>query len=63
MGIVILDGSGGFDAASLCIAGYFTNKKYLAYKKQAFTKSEYAPLQEVYVNPKSKMPPNVKTQK
>lgn len=45
--------NGGFDAASLCIAGYFTNKKYLAYKKQAFTKGEYTPLQEVYVNPQS----------
>ena len=45
--------NGGFDAASLCIAGYFTNKKYLAYKKQAFTKGEYTPLQEVYVKPQS----------
>lgn len=43
--------SGGFDEASLLIAGYFSPEKYLAYKKHAYKKSEYTELQSIYVEP------------
>lgn len=43
--------SGGFDEASLLIAGYFADNPYLAYKKQAYFKGEKAELQDIYVYP------------
>lgn len=42
---------GGFDEASLCLAGYFTEKPYVAYKKQALAEGAFAPLQEATVSP------------
>lgn len=45
--------NGGFDETSLCIAGYFTDMKHSAYKKQAYVKGAYTPLQEVYVMPQN----------
>lgn len=42
---------GGYDEASLMIAGYFTQNPYLAYHKQAYYKGEYTPLQDIYVKP------------
>lgn len=42
---------GGYDEASLMIAGYFTENSYLAYKKQAYYKGEYTTLQDIYVKP------------
>ncbi len=42
---------GGYDEASLLIAGYFAPEKYLAYKKQAYNKGEYTELQSIYVEP------------
>lgn len=54
MRILVIDirfNSGGFDAASLAIAGYFTKTPYLAYKKQAYYKGTYTKPQEVYVYP------------
>ncbi|MDD4095760.1 MAG: S41 family peptidase [Oscillospiraceae bacterium] len=42
---------GGYDEASLCLAGYFTDKPYIAYKKQARIEGGYAPLQEASVRP------------
>lgn len=43
--------SGGFDEASLLIAGYFTPERYLAYKKHAYNNGEYTELQSIYVEP------------
>lgn len=43
--------SGGFDEASLLIAGYFTKEPYLAYKKQAYFKGDLTKLQDIYVYP------------
>jgi len=43
--------SGGFDEASLCIAGYFTKKSYKAYSKQFYANGKYTKLQDVYVKP------------
>jgi hypothetical protein len=43
--------SGGFDAASLAISGYFTQTPYLAYKKQAFYKGSFTEPREIYVYP------------
>lgn len=42
---------GGFDEASLLIAGYFTQDRYLSYKKQAYFKGTFTDLQDIYVNP------------
>ena len=42
---------GGFDEASLLIAGYFAPERYLAYKKHAYDKGEYTELQSIYVEP------------
>ncbi len=42
---------GGFDEASLLIAGYFTQDRYLSYKKQAYYKGTFTELQDIYVNP------------
>lgn len=43
--------NGGFDEASLLISSYFTQKSYLAYKKQVYYKGKYAELQDIYVKP------------
>lgn len=45
--------SGGFDEASLCIAGYFTDQSYVAYQKQAFYKENFTELQSISVKPQS----------
>lgn len=42
---------GGYDEASLCIAGYFAQEPYLAYQKQAYYKGDYTALQSMYVEP------------
>lgn len=42
---------GGYDEASLMIAGYFTQDSYLAYQKQAYYKGKYTTLQDIYVKP------------
>lgn len=42
---------GGFDAASLAINGYFTQKPYLAYQKQAFYKGSFTEPRDIYVYP------------
>ena len=43
--------SGGFDEASLVIAGYFTKEKHPAYKKQVYYNGKYTELQSIYVEP------------
>jgi C-terminal processing protease CtpA/Prc len=51
---IILDlrfSPGGYDEAALAIAGYFTDQKYLAYKKQTYNNGTFTELQSVYVNP------------
>ncbi len=42
---------GGFDETCLVISGYFTQKPYLAYKKQAYYKGDFTELQNIYVKP------------
>lgn len=42
---------GGYDETALVISGYFTQKPYLAYMKQAYYKGNFTKLQNVYVNP------------
>lgn len=42
---------GGYDEASLCVAGYFAQERYLAYQKQAYYKDDYTALQSMYVEP------------
>lgn len=43
--------SGGYDEASLLIAGYFTKNEYPAYSKQAYNNGIFTPLQKVSVKP------------
>lgn len=43
--------SGGYDEASLLLAGYFTKEQYLAHKKQAYDNGSYTELQNIYVKP------------
>lgn len=42
---------GGYDEASLLLAGYFTEEQYLAYRKQSYYKGEFSTLQDIYVKP------------
>ncbi len=51
---IILDlrfSPGGYDEAALTIAGYFTDKEYLTYKKQTYHHGVFTDLQSVYVKP------------
>jgi carboxyl-terminal processing protease len=43
--------NGGYDEAALLIAGYFANKEYPAYAKQAYNNGIFTPLQRVSVYP------------
>lgn len=43
--------SGGYDEASLLIAGYFTQNEYPAYAKQAYNNGTFTPLQKISVKP------------
>ena len=43
--------SGGYDEASLLIAGYFSKNEYPAYTKQAYNNGAFTPLQQAFVKP------------
>ncbi|NLW89880.1 MAG: S41 family peptidase [Clostridiaceae bacterium] len=42
---------GGFDEASLLLAGYFTESPYLAYRKQVYCNGVFSEPQDIYVKP------------